>query len=59
MAGTLEEMKTKYILGSRRDVTDRVADYIKAGVQYFMICFLDYPSMKSITSFAREVIPSL
>lgn len=57
--GHLEDMKTRYILGSSRQVTDRVADYIRAGVQYFMMYFLDYPSMKSIVSLAREVIPSL
>jgi hypothetical protein len=46
-------------LGTVREVTDRVADYVKTGVQHFMMYFLDYPSTKSIRSFAREVIPSL
>ena len=59
VVGTLEDMKPKYILGSVREVTDRVADYIKAGVEHFMLYFLDYPSMKSLRSFAQEVIPSL
>jgi len=59
VVGHLEDMETKYILGTVREVTDRVADYVKTGVQHFMMYFLDYPSTKSIRSFAREVIPSL
>lgn len=59
VVGTLEDMKPKYILGSAREVTERVVDYINAGVQHFMVYFLDYPSMNSLRSFAKDVIPSL
>jgi len=58
-AGGLAEMKTQYILGSVSEVTERCAQYVHAGVQRFMIYFLDYPSIKSITTFANEVIPSV
>ncbi len=41
------------------EVTERIADYIKAGVQHFMFEFLDYPSINSTKLLAEEVIPSL
>ena len=52
-------MKYQYVLGSVREVTERIADYIDAGVQHFMMYFLDYPEKKSMTAFAKDVIPSL
>ena len=57
--GDLSNMKYQYVLGSVREVTDRIADYIHAGVQQFMMYFLYYPTKKSMTSFAKDVIPSL
>ena len=59
VAGKLEEMKSKYILGSVKEVTNRIAEYVDAGVQHFMLYFLDSPSMKSLKSMAEDVIPSL
>lgn len=59
VVGELEEMKSKYILGSLKEVTAKMAEYIDAGVQYFMLCFLDFPSMNSLKSMADDVIPSL
>jgi alkanesulfonate monooxygenase SsuD/methylene tetrahydromethanopterin reductase-like flavin-dependent oxidoreductase (luciferase family) len=55
----LEEIRDQYVLGSRREVTEKMAAYIEAGVQHFMIYFLDYPSSDSMTAFAKDVIPSL
>ncbi len=57
--GNLENMKQQYILGSLRDVTERAGEYVKAGVQHFMIYFLDYPSTDNMKTFAKEVVPSL
>lgn len=57
--GDLDSMKRQYILGSVREVTEKVAQYVKAGVQHFMIYFLDYPSMESMERFARGVVPSV
>ena len=57
--GTLEAMKRPYILGSVREVTEHVSEYVKAGVQHFMIYFLDYPSMNSMRLLAEEVVPSV
>ena len=59
VTGTLEDMKARYILGSTRDVTERMSEYIDAGVQHFVLYFLDYPSTKSVELFTRDVIPSL
>ncbi len=55
----LEDIRKEYIFGSVEEVTERFAEYIKVGVQRFMIYFLDYPSLDSILPLAKEVIPSL
>jgi len=57
--GNLQNLKQQYILGSLPDVTERTAEYVKAGVQHFMIYFLDYPSTNSMKAFAKQVVPSL
>jgi len=57
--GDLENMRQHYVIGSVRDVTERMAEYIEAGVEWFMIYFLDYPSMNSMKLLAKEVMPSL
>jgi len=57
--GTLERMRRQYVLGSIPEVTERIAQYVKAGVEHFMIYFLDYPSMSSMELFVKEVLPSL
>jgi alkanesulfonate monooxygenase SsuD/methylene tetrahydromethanopterin reductase-like flavin-dependent oxidoreductase (luciferase family) len=59
IVGKLEEMKSKYILGSVKEVTAKLADYVDAGVQHFMLCFLDFPSMNSLKLMAEDAIPSL
>lgn len=58
-APTLEQLRKEYIFGTVEEVTERFAEYIKVGVERFMIYFLDYPTMNSILLFAREVLPSL
>ena len=55
----LEDIRKEYIFGSVEEVTERFAEYIKVGVERFMIYFMDYPSLDSITLLAKEVIPSL
>ena len=57
--GSLADWKSKYIMGTQKEVTDRVAEYIKAGVQLFQIYFIDYPTFSTMDAFARDVIPSL
>jgi F420-dependent oxidoreductase-like protein len=55
----MEDIKKEYIFGSVEEVTERFAEYIKIGVQRFMIYFMDYPTLNSILPFAKEVVPSL
>jgi F420-dependent oxidoreductase-like protein len=55
----LEDIRKEYIFGSVEQVTERFAEYIKIGVERFMIYFLDYPTLDSILPLAKEVIPSL
>ena len=55
----LESIKEEYIMGSVEQVTERFAEYIKIGVQRFMIYFMDYPTLNSILPFAQQVVPSL
>jgi alkanesulfonate monooxygenase SsuD/methylene tetrahydromethanopterin reductase-like flavin-dependent oxidoreductase (luciferase family) len=59
MTVKLEDIRKEYIFGSVKEVTDRFADYIKVGVQRFMIYFMDYPTLNSILPFAKQVVPSL
>jgi alkanesulfonate monooxygenase SsuD/methylene tetrahydromethanopterin reductase-like flavin-dependent oxidoreductase (luciferase family) len=56
---TVADVKRRYIVGSAEDVTERIAEYIDAGSQQFMFYFLDYPSLKSMKTLAKDVIPSL
>ena len=55
----LEDLRKEYIFGSIEQVTERFAEYIKVGVQRFIIYFLDYPTLNSILPFAKEVVLSL
>ncbi|MFI5421236.1 MAG: hypothetical protein ACHQ1H_09750, partial [Nitrososphaerales archaeon] len=55
----LDQLRKEYIFGTVEKVTERFAEYIKVGVERFMIYFLDYPTLNSIVPFAREVVPSL
>ena len=56
---TLADIKKDYIIGSIEEVTERLSEYIKLGVQRFMIYFMDYPTLNSTQPFAKEVVPSL
>jgi len=56
---SLDDWKKQYIMGTRSEVTDRIAEYIKVGVNHFMMYFIDYPTLDSMKAFARDVIPSV
>jgi len=55
----MEDIRKEYIFGNIEQVTERFAEYIKIGVERFMIYFLDYPTLNTILPFAKEVVPSL
>jgi len=57
--GDLAETKQRLILGSVREVIDRIGDYVESGVEYFMFECLDHPSLNTLRLIADEVIPSI
>jgi len=57
--GDLKEMKQKYILGSVPEVTERIREYVAAGVKHFMFECLDLPSTNSMKLLAENVIPNI
>ena len=56
---TLDDIKRDYVMGSVEEVTEKFAEYIKVGVQRFLIYFMDYPTLNSILPLTRQVMPSL
>ena len=56
---TLDQIKRDYIMGSVEEVTEKFAEYIKLGVERFLIYFMDYPTLNSILPLVQQVIPSL
>ena len=50
----------KYIIyGNPERVGEQVSAFIEAGVEHFMLRFLDFPSIEGITLFQEEVLPRL
>lgn len=50
----------KYIIyGTPERVGEQVSAFIDAGVEHFMLRFLDFPSAEGLTLFQQEVIPKL
>jgi F420-dependent oxidoreductase-like protein len=56
---TREQVKKEIIFGPIEEVTERLGQYIDVGVERFMVCFMDYPSLNTILPFAEQVVPSL
>jgi F420-dependent oxidoreductase-like protein len=56
-AETGGQLRDQYLLGSVAEVTERVGRYVEAGVQHFMLYFLDYPSTEGLERFASDVMP--
>jgi len=48
-----------YIIGSPDSVTERLMEYIKLGVEHFILRFLDFPNVDGAVLFSEEVIPAL
>jgi len=47
-----------YIIGSPDTVVERLMEYIKIGVRYFILRFLDFPKIDGALLFTEKVIPS-
>jgi alkanesulfonate monooxygenase SsuD/methylene tetrahydromethanopterin reductase-like flavin-dependent oxidoreductase (luciferase family) len=50
----------KYIIyGTSEQVSEQISGFINAGVEHFMLRFLDFPSHEGLALFQDEVIPNL
>jgi alkanesulfonate monooxygenase SsuD/methylene tetrahydromethanopterin reductase-like flavin-dependent oxidoreductase (luciferase family) len=47
------------VAGNPKEVTRELEGYIRAGVQHFMLRFMDYPSTAGIERFIAKVLPRL
>ncbi len=47
------------ITGNVDQVTRKLKEYANVGVTYFILRFLDFPSLNGVTLFAEEVLPQL
>lgn len=48
-----------YIIGDPAKVAEKIREYVKLGVSYFIMRFLDFPSTEGARLFIKEVIPKL
>jgi len=55
--GSMDVYKKFAIIGTPDECIEKVEAYVNLGVTYFIIWFLDFPSLKSIRLLAEEVIP--
>jgi len=54
-----EKLGELYILGNLEECTQKIGEYVDAGVEHLTLYFLDFPSLKSVRLLAEEVMPSL
>jgi len=54
---SLEELKRSQIIGTPDEVVRRLEEYVSVGAGYFMLWFLDFPSLKGMRLFAERVMP--
>ncbi len=52
-------LEENYIIGDPEMVTRRLREYIRLGVSYFILRFVDFPSTRGAELFVEEVIPRL
>ena len=51
--------KDKIVFGTPVSVAHQLKAFVKAGIEYFILQFLDFPSVKGTNLFANRVIPEL
>jgi alkanesulfonate monooxygenase SsuD/methylene tetrahydromethanopterin reductase-like flavin-dependent oxidoreductase (luciferase family) len=54
-----KEFQNENLFGSPKEVVSKVKQFMNAGVNYFAIFFLDYPSTDSMEIFAEDVLPQV
>jgi alkanesulfonate monooxygenase SsuD/methylene tetrahydromethanopterin reductase-like flavin-dependent oxidoreductase (luciferase family) len=47
------------MIGTPSELIHRFNQFIDAGVTHFMLWFMDYPSVQSMTIFAEDIRPRL
>jgi alkanesulfonate monooxygenase SsuD/methylene tetrahydromethanopterin reductase-like flavin-dependent oxidoreductase (luciferase family) len=52
-----DSLRERYIMGDVAQVTARLQQYADLGISYFMLWFMDYPSLEGLRLFASKVIP--
>lgn len=50
-----ESLQKKYIVGTPDECVERIREYMDLGVDYFMLTFLDLPSMHDMRLFAEQI----
>ena len=55
----VKELKANSIVGTPEECVEKLREYIRLGVTYFILRFGDAPSKKGLRLFAEEVIPEL
>ena len=56
VAAMLREM---YVIGTPDECAEKLQRYVDAGVQHFMMYFLDYPTGNSMDCFTQEIWPRI
>ena len=51
-----KEALENYIIGDPETVTNRIMEYVDAGVEYFILRFLDFPRTDGVRLFIKKVI---
>jgi alkanesulfonate monooxygenase SsuD/methylene tetrahydromethanopterin reductase-like flavin-dependent oxidoreductase (luciferase family) len=52
-----ESYRQGHLIGTPRQVAERIATYVERGARSFVMWFPDYPSLDSLELFAAEVMP--
>lgn len=54
-----DSIKEQFIVGTPKQVRQKVKSFINAGVNHFMIWFMDFPDTKGMELFSKEVMNSV
>jgi alkanesulfonate monooxygenase SsuD/methylene tetrahydromethanopterin reductase-like flavin-dependent oxidoreductase (luciferase family) len=49
--------RQRYIIGDVNEVRRRIREYTDLGIEYFMVWFMDYPSLDGMRLFGEKIIP--
>ena len=55
----VNKLRTEDLIGTTSECSNKIRSYRDRGVSYFMLVFLDSPSIHDLTVFADEVISKM